>query len=70
MKMRLLGMLLAAVAVQTALADGQASPKGDAPAAAPKMVAHRGAGDQTMPEASLPAYSNAVATSSAIVKLD
>ena len=28
----------------------------------PKMVAHRGAGDLTMPEASLPAYSNAVAT--------
>ena len=39
-------------------------------AAAPKMVAHRGAGDLTMPEASLPAYSNAVAAASDIVKLD
>ena len=38
--------------------------------AAPKMVAHRGAGDLTMPEASLPAYSNAVAAASDIVKLD
>ena len=36
----------------------------------PKMVAHRGAGDLTMPEASLPAYSNAVATACDIVKLD
>ena len=36
----------------------------------PKMVAHRGAGDLTMPEASLPAYSNAVATGCNIVKLD
>ncbi len=38
--------------------------------AAPKMVAHRGAGDLTMPEASLPAYSNAVAAACDIVKLD
>ena len=36
----------------------------------PKMVAHRGAGDLAMPEASLPAYSNAVATGCNIVKLD
>ena len=36
----------------------------------PKMVAHRGAGDLTMPEASLPAYSNAVAAGCNIVKLD
>jgi len=36
----------------------------------PKMVAHRGAGDLTMPEASALAYSNAVATASDIVKLD
>ncbi len=70
MKLRLLGMLLAAVAVQTTLADGQPSQKGAAPASTPKMVAHRGAGDLTMPEASLPAYSNAVATACAIVKLD
>lgn len=41
-----------------------------AEAALPKMVAHRGAGDLTMPEASLPAYSNAVATACDIVKLD
>lgn len=34
------------------------------------MVAHRGAGDLTMPEASLPAYSNAVACAMDIVKLD
>ena len=38
--------------------------------AGPKMVAHRGAGDLTMPEASLPAYSNAVAMANDIVKLD
>ncbi|MBQ3344141.1 MAG: histidine phosphatase family protein [Kiritimatiellae bacterium] len=36
----------------------------------PKMVAHRGAGDLTMPEASLAAYSNAVETACDIVKLD
>ena len=36
----------------------------------PKMIAHRGAGDLTMPEASLSAYSNAVATACDIVKLD
>lgn len=36
----------------------------------PKMVAHRGAGDLVMPEASLSAYSNAVATGCNIVKLD
>ena len=36
----------------------------------PKMVAHRGAGDLVAPEASLPAYSNAVATTCDIVKLD
>lgn len=35
-----------------------------------KMVAHRGAGDLTMPEASLPAFSNAVETACDIVKLD
>ena len=70
MRLQLLWMLLAAVAVQAALADGQAGQKRPVPAAAPKMVAHRGAGDLTMPEASLPAYSNAVATSCAIVKLD
>lgn len=35
-----------------------------------RYVAHRGAGDLTMPEASRPAYSNAVAKSSDIVKLD
>lgn len=39
-------------------------------AAGPKMVAHRGAGDLTMPEASLPAYSNAVLMACDIVKLD
>ena len=37
---------------------------------APLMVAHRGAGDLEMPEASLSAYSNAVATACDIVKLD
>lgn len=36
----------------------------------PQMVAHRGAGDLTMPEASLPAYSNAVEQAMDIVKLD
>ena len=36
----------------------------------PKMVAHRGAGNLTMPEASLPAYSNAVAMGCNVVKLD
>lgn len=36
----------------------------------PLMVAHRGAGDLTMPEATLPAYSNAVATGCNIVKFD
>ena len=35
-----------------------------------KMVAHAGAGDLTMPPASKPAYSNAVATACDIVKLD
>ena len=35
-----------------------------------KMVAHAGAGDLTMPPASRPAYSNAVATACNIVKLD
>ena len=35
-----------------------------------KYVAHRGAGDLEMPESSLPAYSNAVAMASDIVKLD
>jgi len=39
-------------------------------AAGLKYVAHRGAGDVTMPESSLPAYSNAVATACDIVKLD
>ena len=38
--------------------------------ARPLIVAHRGAADLTMPEASLPAYSNAVAGASDIVKLD
>ena len=37
---------------------------------ATKMVAHAGAGDLTMPPASKPAYSNAVATACDIVKLD
>lgn len=37
---------------------------------APLMVAHRGAGDLEMPEASFSAYSNAVATACDIVKLD
>ena len=37
---------------------------------APRMVAHRGAGDLTMPEGSLPAYSNAVACAMDVVKLD
>ncbi len=36
----------------------------------PLMVAHRGAGDLTMPEASLPAYADAVAKKMDIVKLD
>ena len=36
----------------------------------PRVVAHRGAGDLIMPEASLPAYSNAVATACDLVKLD
>lgn len=36
----------------------------------PRVVAHRGAADLTMPEASRPAYSNAVAEASDIVKLD
>lgn len=35
-----------------------------------KYIAHRGAGDLAMPEASLPAFSNAVATACDIVKLD
>ena len=35
-----------------------------------RYVAHRGAGDLTMPEASRPAYADAVAKSSDIVKLD
>ena len=35
-----------------------------------RLVAHRGAADLTMPEASLPAYSNAVIGASDIVKLD
>ena len=35
-----------------------------------KMVAHAGAGDLTMPPASRPAYSNAIATACNIVKLD
>ena len=39
-------------------------------ACGPQMVAHRGAGDLTMPEASRPAYSNAVALANDIVKLD
>ena len=39
-------------------------------AVAPLTVAHRGAGDLDMPEASLPAYSNAVASVCDIVKLD
>lgn len=34
------------------------------------MIAHRGAGDLRMPEASRPAYSNAVATACDVVKLD
>ena len=38
--------------------------------AMPRTVAHRGAGDLVMPEASVPAYSNAAATVSDIVKLD
>ena len=38
--------------------------------AGPVVVAHRGAADLTMPESSLPAYSNAVASGSEIVKLD
>ena len=40
------------------------------PSAKPKMVAHAGAGDLTMPPASRPAYSNAIATACDIVKLD
>ena len=36
----------------------------------PLMVAHRGAGDLTMPEATLPAYSNAVVSGCNIVKFD
>lgn len=39
-------------------------------ASGPQMVAHRGAGDLTMPEASRPAYSNAVVLANDIVKLD
>lgn len=35
-----------------------------------RYVAHRGAGDLTMPEASRPAYADAVAKSSDVVKLD
>ena len=46
------------------------SPEDPGFASGPKMVAHRGAGDLTMPEASLPAYSNAVETACDIVKLD
>ncbi len=38
--------------------------------AGPKLIAHRGAGDLTMPEASLPAFSNAIATACNVVKLD
>ena len=37
---------------------------------APLMVAHRGAGDLEMPEASLAAYSNAVATACDIVSIE
>ena len=36
----------------------------------PKMVAHRGAGDLSMPEATTEAYSNAVITAADVVKLD
>lgn len=36
----------------------------------PLMVAHRGAGDLTMPEASCSAYSNAVLSANDVVKLD
>ena len=46
------------------------SPEAFGKDAEPKMVAHRGAGDLVMPEASLPAYSNAVAMGCNIVKLD
>ena len=46
------------------------SPEAFDSTAEPKMVAHRGAGDLTMPEASLPAYSNAVAMGCNVVKLD
>ena len=65
MTMRVLRPVLAALAV-LALAGCAHFPFGRGP----QMVAHRGAGDLTMPEGSLPAYSNAVACAMDIVKLD
>ena len=60
-----------ALKIAAALVAAALSSVGYAAQNAPKkMVAHRGAGDLTMPEASLPAYSNAVATACDIVKLD
>ena len=53
-----------------ALAAGALALAGCMTPRTPLMVAHRGAGDLEMPEASLLAYSNAVATACDIVKLD
>ena len=54
------GLLVLGLAVQ---ADAERVPR-------PRLVAHRGASDLTMPEASRPAYRNAVTSGSDIVKLD
>lgn len=54
------GLLVLGFAVQ---ADAEPVPR-------PRLVAHRGASDLTMPEASRPAYRNAVTSGSDIVKLD
>ena len=66
---------LAAKILEADAKGGEPSPAGvrkaqEAGKPVPTMVAHRGAGDLAMPEASLPAYSNAVATACGIVKLD
>ena len=65
MLMRVVRSAFAALAVLS-LAGCASWPFGSAP----RMVAHRGAGDLTMPEGSLPAYSNAVACAMDVVKLD
>lgn len=63
--------IVASVPIGIALALlGLAGCASSVPRAPVKLVAHRGAADLTMPEASLPAYSNAVEQAADIVKLD